>query len=77
LTFDGKDYAEKGAPGFDALSARRIDSHTIEFTRKRAGKALQTATRTVSKDGNIAMLTITGVDGQGGKMHNVVVYLKK
>jgi hypothetical protein len=75
--FDGKDYPVKGNPDWDATSLRRIDSHTIEFTRKRGGKTVQTATSVVSKDGKTRTITVTGVNAQGQKMTTSGVYEKK
>lgn len=77
VTFDGKEHPATGSPDFTTISAKRIDSHTIEYTRKGAGKVQQTARRTVSKDGKIATLTVTGVDGQGRKIDRVQVYVRK
>ena len=77
VTFDGKEHPATGSPDFTTISAKRIDSHTIEYTRKGAGTVQQTATRTVSKDGKIATLTVTGVDGQGRKIDRVQVYVRK
>ena len=77
VTFDGKDHPAKGSPDFTTISARRIDSHTIGYTRKGAGQVQQTATRTVSKDGKTATLTVVGVDGQGRKINRVQIYVRK
>jgi hypothetical protein len=59
-TFDSKDYPVKGNPDWDAVSAKRVDSHTIEFTRKRASKVVQTSRSVVSKDGQTRTITTTG-----------------
>ena len=75
--FDGKDYPVKGNPDWDAIAARRVDSHTIEFTRKRGGKTVQTATTTVAKDGKTRTITVNGVNAQGQKVSYVAVYEKK
>jgi hypothetical protein len=77
VTFDGKDHPAKGSPDFTTISAKRIDSHTIEYTRKGAGKVQQTATRAVSKDGKTATLTVVGTDGQGRTINRVQIYVKK
>jgi len=77
VTFDGKDHPAKGSPDFTTISAKRIDSHTIEYTRKGAGQVQQTATRAVSKDGKTATLTVVGVDGQGRKINRVQIYVRK
>jgi hypothetical protein len=75
--FDGKDYPVKGNPDWDATAVRRVDSHTIEFTRKLAGKVVQTATSVVSKDGKTRTVTVTGINAQGQKISTVGVYEKK
>jgi hypothetical protein len=75
--FDGKDYPVTGNPDWDAVSLRRVDSHTIEFTRKKSGKTVQTATSVVSKDGKTRTITSVGVNAQGQKLNTVGVYEKK
>ena len=75
--FDGKDYPVKGNADWDAVSLRRVDSQTIEFTRKRAGKVVQTAMSVVSKDGRTRTVTATGVNAQGQKIQTTGVYDKK
>src|SRR5687767_9551002 len=77
VTFDGKEHPATGSPDFTTISAKRIDSHTIEYTRKGTGKVRQTATRTVSKDGKTATLTVVGVDGQGRKIDRIQIYVRK
>ena len=75
--YDGKDYPVTGNPDWDAIVVKRIDNHTVEFTRKKAGKTVQTGTNVVSKDGNSRTITMTGVNAKGEKVHQVVVYDKK
>lgn len=75
--YDGKDYPAKGNPDWDAVALRQVDSHTIEFTRKRGGKTVQTATSVVSKDGKTRTITATGVNAQGQKISTVGVYDRK
>jgi hypothetical protein len=48
---DGKDYPVTGAPGWDTLSGKQVDTNTAEFTLKKGGKVVGTTSRTVSKDG--------------------------
>jgi hypothetical protein len=76
IVFDGKDHPATN-PDWDTVSSKRVDSHTIEFTRKKAGKVVQTATSVVSKDGKTRTVTSTGVNAQGQKLKNVGVYEKK
>jgi hypothetical protein len=75
--FDGKDHPVKGNPDWDAVAVRRVDGQTIEFSRKRGGKVVQTATSVVSKDGKTRTITSSGVNAQGQKITNVGVYEKK
>ena len=75
--YDGKDNPVTGNPDWDTVSLKRINANTIEYTRKRAGKVVQTATSVVSKDGKTRTITSTGVNAQGQKIHNVGVYDKK
>src|SRR5262245_46384178 len=75
--FDGKDHPVTGNADYDATMMKRVDSHTIEFTRKKAGKAVQTATSAVSKDGKTRTVTTTGTNAQGQKISNVAVFEKK
>ncbi len=43
-TFDGKDHPVKGNADWDTTALKRVDARTIEFTRKKGGKVVQTAT---------------------------------
>jgi len=75
--FDGKDHPVKGNADWDAVAVRRVDSQTIEFTRKLGGKVVQTATSVVSKDGKTRTITASGTNAQGQKIMTVGVYDKK
>ena len=75
--YDGKDYPVTGNPAWDMVSLKRINANTVEYTRKKAGKVVQTATSVISKDGKTRTITSTGVNAQGQKIHNVGVYDKK
>jgi hypothetical protein len=75
--YDGKDYPVTGNPDYDTIALKRIDSHQTEFTRKRAGKVVQTGTNVVSKDGKTRTITATGVNAQGQKITTVGVYEKR
>ena len=75
--YDGKDSPVTGNPDWDMVSLKRIDTNTVEYTRKKAGKVVQTATSVVSKDGKTRTITTTGVNAQGQKINNTAVYDKK
>ncbi|HEV2666686.1 MAG TPA: hypothetical protein VG324_17340 [Blastocatellia bacterium] len=75
--FDGKDYPVTGNPDFDTVVQKRINANTIEFTRKKAGKVVSTATSVVSKDGKTRTGTEKGVNAKGEKISNTLVYEKQ
>lgn len=75
--FDGKDYPVTGVPDFDTVAQKRINANTVEFTRKKAGKVVSTATRVVSKDGKTSTLTDKGVNAKGEKFSNTAVFDKQ
>ena len=75
--YDGKDYPVTGNPDWDATSMKRVDARTVEVTRKKAGKIVQTGTIVISSDGKTRTNTTSGVDAQGRKIKTVAVYDKK
>ncbi len=77
VAFDGKDYPVRGNADWDAIVAKRVDSHTIEFTRKKGGKVVQTATSAVSKDGKTRTVTTSGVNARGEKVQSTAVYTRR
>lgn len=74
---DGKDYPVRGNPDWDMVSVKRTDSHTLEFTRKKGGKVVQSATSVVAKDGKTRTVTSTGVNARGDKVNTVALYTRK
>ena len=77
LVDDGKDRPVTGNPDMDMLSIKRIDSHTVESTHKRAGKVVATAKRTVSKDGKTLTISTKGTNAKGQAINNVQVFEKR
>ena len=75
--FDGKDYPVTGSPGYDSQSLKRINASTVQSTRKKAGKVVQTAMRVVSKDGKTYTTTTDGTNAAGKKIHDVAVFEKQ
>ena len=75
--YDGKDYPVTGSQDFDAISLKRVDAATAQATLKKGGKAVQTTTRVVSKDGKTLTLTTTGKDAKGQAVNNVLVFDKR
>ena len=76
-SFDGKDAPVKGNADYDSTTAKRVNANTIEFTRKKGGKVVQTATSVVAADGKTRTTTTTGVNAAGQKVNNVALFVKK
>jgi hypothetical protein len=74
---NGKDFPVTGTPDYDSLSARRIDSHTSEFTLKKGGQQVGTTSRTVSKDGKTLTSKMSITTAAGGKSDGVLVFDRK
>ena len=74
---DGKDYPVTGAPDYDSLSAKQVNPRTASFTLKRAGTAVGTTTRTVSKDGKHLTSKSSATSAKGEKSESVMVFDKQ
>jgi len=75
--YDGKDYPITGLPNYDAIALTRVDANTVKSTQKRAGKAVGTTTRTVSKDGKTMTLVSKGTSAKGTPYDDVLVFDKQ
>ena len=73
---DGKDYPIKD-PLADTISEKRINSHTVEYSEKKAGKDRLKGQRTVSKDGSTLTVSDTWTDTTGAKIPQTLVYDKR
>jgi hypothetical protein len=71
---DGKPYPVSGNPDYDMVSVTRVDALTIHGTQTKAGAAVGTVVRTVSKDGKTLTLKLKGTRANGAKYDNVSVY---
>ena len=74
---DGNDYPVTGVPDWDAISMKRVNANTVEFTRKRAKKVVQTGTNVLSADGRTRTITVAGTDAAGRRVKSTIVYDKK
>ena len=74
---DGKDYPYTGNPDVDSISVKQVDSNTAKYILKKAGKAVETGSRTVSKDGKTLTLKAKGTTAKGEKYENVLVFDKQ
>jgi len=76
-SYDGKDYPITGSLDYDTLALKRIDRWTVEGTRKKAGKLMQSYQRVVSKDGKQLTVTTMGMNAKGEQLHSISVYDKQ
>ena len=74
--YDGKSAAVTGHPDYDTVAITH-SGNTMNGTRTKRGKSVQTFTTVVSADGKTRTVTTTGVDARGGKVENVQVYDKQ
>ena len=77
VNYDGKDRSLTGSQDADALSLKRIDAFTVEFTQTRAGKVVMTGTRTISQDGKVMTITTKGTNAREQAINNVEVFEKR
>jgi hypothetical protein len=74
---DGKSYPITGSAAFDAGSYKQVDDFTMEGTRTKDGKVIETFTRILSADGKTLTLTGAGVNASGQRYNYVSVYDKQ
>lgn len=77
VTYDGKDHPLKGYADWDAISMKRIDAYTSEFTQSRQGKVTLVGKRVVSKDGKTMTLTAKGTTAKGETLDSIIVLDRK
>ena len=75
---DGKEYAVKGSANVATRTYTKIDDRTWKIVDKlHNGKPGLTHTEVLSADGKTLTVTNTGINVQGQKVNNVVVYNKQ
>ena len=74
---DGKDYPMTGNPDVDTQSMKRVNPNTMEITRKKDGKVVNTAVNVVSEDGKTRTVTTTVIRPDGQKITSVAVYTRQ
>ena len=77
VTYDGRDVPVKGDPGRDATAMKKIDDLTFEQTNKKDGKVTTVSRVVYAKDGKSRTQTTTGMNPQGQKINNTVVWQKQ
>jgi hypothetical protein len=62
---DGKPHPVTGFPAYDSSASTRVDAHTVNFTRFKDGKVVQTGNSVISSDGKTWTTTfINAATGQ-------------
>lgn len=74
---NGKDFPVTGIADYDTLAAQQVDSNTAKFTLKKAGKAIGTTSRTVSKDGKTLTSKSNLTNAKGENSESVMVFDKQ
>jgi hypothetical protein len=81
LVEDGKPHPVRGqaANGLavDAQTYARVDPHTLNVSRLKDGKVIQTGTWVVSADGKTLTATYTGTNPNGQQVNNIFAYDKQ
>jgi hypothetical protein len=72
--YDGKDYAVTGSPDYDMQAVKRVDRGSVTAQLKKAGKVVQTVSRSVSQDGKTLTMTFKGTNAKGQTVDAVEVY---
>ena len=75
--FDGKPYPFKTATVTGMRTSKWIDANTAEEVDTVNGEVRTTRRAVLSKDGKTMTVTATGVNAQGQKVNNVIVYEKQ
>jgi hypothetical protein len=73
---DGKSYKVKGNLAWDAMAYKMVDDHTYDITAMKSGKMAWSGRSTVSKDGKMRTLNMSGTGADGKKFKAKVVYDK-
>jgi hypothetical protein len=76
---DGKPNLMTATPAiaYDVTTNTRVDAYTVNFSRTKAGREVQTGTRVVSQDGRTLTFTVTGTGANGEQINNIAVYEKQ
>ena len=75
--FDGKCYAVTGDPTADQRCYRVVNSRTMSFTNRMAGKIVLSGRITLSMNGKTRTLTTTSTNDKGKKVTATAVYDKQ
>jgi len=74
---DGKPHPVTGLAGIDAQAYTRVDARTLNVSRLKDGKVIQTGAWVVSPDGKALTVTFTGTNANGRGVNNILFYDKQ
>ena len=74
---DGKPHPVTGLAGIDAQAYTRVDASSLNVSRLKDGKVIQTGTWVVSPDGKALTVTFTGTNANGRQVNNILIYDKQ
>ena len=74
---DGKPHPVTGLAGIDAQAYTRVDARTLNVSRLKDGKVVQTGTWVVSPDGKALTVAFKGTNANGRQVDNIFVYDKQ
>jgi hypothetical protein len=75
--YDGKDYPVRGSAVAETISLKRVNTFTVTFTQKKAGKVVVIGKRVVSKDRRTMTVMAQGTNATGQPFSDVLVFDKK
>jgi hypothetical protein len=75
--YDGQPHPTTGSQRYDASTHTQVDAHTINYSRTKAGKVVETGTGVVSQDGKTLTVTVKGTDASGREYNGVNVLDKQ
>jgi hypothetical protein len=73
-TYDGMFLPVTRNPNYDAVTYTRVNAYTLNNSRTKAGKAVQTQTVVLSPDGKTATATVTGATANGQQINITAVH---
>lgn len=73
-TLDGTPVPVKGYPDWDAISMKKVDARTIEFTQYRNQKPTLFGKTIVSEDGKTLTVSAQGTGANGEKVETLAVF---
>lgn len=65
VKFDGRDYPVMGYPRYDAISVKKLDDRSWDWSMKKDGVVVSAGTTSYSPDGKVRTLTWSSTDATG------------